>query len=1148
MGKQSRKKSSKKGSKEHKAKLQERREKREEYIVNDSNNNNDNNNVNGGNNQNHDNTNNNSNNDENFINGRTILEGDRVWIVSRRKEETIDEDGNDDPGLRRGVVRKIITTESDSDSDDIVHVQPFAFLRVGNDTIWPILKKNLIRDTMNLTTLFDVGDRVVCNSDKGWMPGVVTYKWPVWEYRADRNNNSPIQIPQIPYYEIKTYPSMAGIMDQGPRNVAAPTEDEETIKKYPSVFRFSIGDCVVFDSCKAYFPMETTNCNDNNGWIVGVISDVDVFKQYEYGYYEYGVFECKFEQKGIVRRGKSEKRYGNTCLILKDEDEYITLADNDPRKRLFAAIEQDCSFEHIDYLENEFSIDVSLIQELMVEKAIKSGNFDACVWLEEKQDVVLASLKFPDDNTILHEIAMSPHAFRFFYKFACATFQRRLDDLSLIHNKSRMRISEQLPPPLYRLNKNNDTWFHILRRKEDDLRPLDIAMSQQNGLFWLISSKFSSMFNVTSLFDDLQSYRNNSPDDPIVKLVFDTFLAENKIADAGSGLRFVFDQTEENILNRPCMQDFCAKKFIRFFRQWNNHSICFDCTLTTIMNTIVTKGFSNFFPILLDADRSIINECQIHYFLGFASNDFVQTELYKDNDDKVNYVQLDIVAIAVGGDPPHKPYSLKNHKSALNRYFDFLKDLGEKLSGNILQHDQFSLLSNIQETRDRFKENDRYKEHRVTKDLVDILNYQTSFLEDSDSLPDRIEILNLLMDTKMVRPPNPLDPVKMRQCGILRWMLHQSYLNLDMKVIFDRQLSGTKHGFLGGRRTPDYLSMGTFLCFACVEYDSLHVLSWMVEDQNVTIGECVNGFNFLHLCAYFGRLEIIVWFFTRPEWQAVVSGFSTRKGFEHATAVHVAIMRGHTNAADLLLELGCPSLDENERSPDYFALKSDYPYVHEWGQAKSLPNLMENDVKKLYKLLSKKSYNTAKRFISSSKCLDIERWSEEADIDDATEGTLPSGKTYGNILSHCIDGHPECFVLWLCDEVTRPPFPGHYYQFDLFWGYTSRMRNSMTPDPRSIIDIANEIGDEELIEFVSQPTIQEIKIDDQGERFPPNIPLRFHQRLSSRLIYGKILGALSSKAKDLMKTGVGTDNLQSMALSYRGAARKVSREDEEIFD
>ena len=374
MGKQSRKKSSKKGSKEHKAKLRERREKRDEYVDNNNNNNNNNDNDNPFVEDNNDeyanviedgNNNHYYNNDnDTSINEQTILEGDRVWIVCSKEEATMnDKDGLDDPGLRRGVVKKI------SDSDDTVYVQPFAFLRVGNDTTWPILKKNLLRDILNLTTEFDVGDKVVCETGDGWMPGVVTYLWPVWECKSVENYKQG----RVPYYEIKVYPSMAGIMDTDPCNVASPYEDERAIRKHPSVFRFSIGDSVVFDSSEAHcLSKKNTNHNGHIGWIIGRISAVDIFMQHKYG-----VYECTVEEKEVVvakggrDRGRSKGKFkGNlisTYLIWKDEDQYIALANNNPRDRLFDAISQDCSYEHIDYLINGFSIDASLIQELVVQ-------------------------------------------------------------------------------------------------------------------------------------------------------------------------------------------------------------------------------------------------------------------------------------------------------------------------------------------------------------------------------------------------------------------------------------------------------------------------------------------------------------------------------------------------------------------------------------------------------------------------------------------------------------------------------------------------------------------------------------------------------------------------------------------------------------
>jgi hypothetical protein len=258
-----------------------------------------------------------------------------------------------------------------------------------------------------------------------------------------------------------------------------------------------------------------------------------------------------------------------------------------------------------------------------------------------------------------------------------------------------------------------------------------------------------------------------------------------------------------------------------------------------------------------------------------------------------------------------------------------------------------------------------------------IYNYQIALLQDSPSPPGRIQILDFLVNEQKRRPPNAVDPIRMRQCGVLRWMVEESLVKLDSKAAVDANINCPKTrklAVLGGGPLAKSVSTGTFLCFVCVEYDSIHALTWLVEDRSTPITDMVNGFNLLHVCAFFGRLEIMLWLFMRPEWKTLSSGFSTRKEFEMGSAVNIAIIRGHTHTADLLFTLGCSSQDGNGRSPDYFALTSSHAFVRAWGAEKAKPLRLEKDVDKLLCYVSNPiDYESLKRYITSSRCLDVER-------------------------------------------------------------------------------------------------------------------------------------------------------------------------------
>jgi hypothetical protein len=57
-------------------------------------------------------------------------------------------------------------------------------------------------------------------------------------------------------------------------------------------------------------------------------------------------------------------------------------------------------------------------RELLVSKAIECASYDALLWLQENAKVDLEKIRDAENNGLLHQIAKSPHAERFF-DFCC---------------------------------------------------------------------------------------------------------------------------------------------------------------------------------------------------------------------------------------------------------------------------------------------------------------------------------------------------------------------------------------------------------------------------------------------------------------------------------------------------------------------------------------------------------------------------------------------------------------------------------------------------------------------------------------------------------------------------------------------------------
>ena len=168
--------------------------------------------------------------------------------------------------------------------------------------------------------------------------------------------------------------------------------------------------------------------------------------------------------------------------------------------------------------------------------------------------------------------------------------------------------------------------------------------------------------------------------------------------------------------------------------------------------------------------------------------------------------------------------------------------------------------------------------------------------------------------------------------------------------------------------------------------------------SNIPITITLNGFNLVHACAHFGRTEITTWLYihARDDWEGLVNAHSTRKTSEKATAAHIAVSRGFTSLADLLIgPFGCPTVDGSGVTLDVLALASSHQYVRDWGKRKTAPLLLCKDVEKLKKEVAKGSYHAAKRHIRASNCLHIGRWGD-ADIHTSTD-PLDNGMSYRDI-------------------------------------------------------------------------------------------------------------------------------------------------------
>jgi hypothetical protein len=457
MGKKSRKKGGADKGTARKNKLNSRREQRNQSTANDS----DDDDDDGG-----------YSSRFNNPNQRDYFPGDRVWFI---EDDTFEADN---PNTYRGIVKSnfscgqlicIISLQSIIDGDDN------AFLAIPRHRVFP--------DFQDLTLRFNVGDRVVCQCFP-WCTGTIQFQWPIREIRSD--DSVPVDVTSmLPHYKCH-------VDWQDPRMevpfVPAPDDDDSCIKLRPSSFRFKWGEVVDINPrmAEGSTGRSKTEIAKSTTWLRGEITAVDVSKCGM----NYAVYECSFGKK---------KEFA--CRILDDNDENIARADADPRERLFDAIEQDCSRDHLIFLCSYFGMDVSTFRDLVVAKAIEFASYQALSWLQNDCNIDVLSMRDELGNNLLHQIAKSSHATRFIREAG-----RRICD----EEEEEMLDFTQFGNDLHNeLNEGGEIWLQSLIAT-GCVEALDAALSPHSGFAWSLS--------YVSAVDSL-----SLPEDPIMRCIFNSF-------------------------------------------------------------------------------------------------------------------------------------------------------------------------------------------------------------------------------------------------------------------------------------------------------------------------------------------------------------------------------------------------------------------------------------------------------------------------------------------------------------------------------------------------------------------------------------------------------------------------------------------------
>ncbi len=162
---------------------------------------------------------------------------------------------------------------------------------------------------------------------------------------------------------------------------------------------------------------------------------------------------------------------------------------------------------------------------------------------------------------------------------------------------------------------------------------------------------------------------------------------------------------------------------------------------------------------------------------------------------------------------------------------------------------------------------DKSRNYSLRYDFISKLKYKLSLLRDDECLEDRLQLLRFFVsDSVGLAPPNAVDIVRWRKCGVLRWLVAESFIRLDALAVSDMQITlRLKYvTFLGKSAIPSSMTVGEFLLFASIEFDDLQTVQWLVEECGTRAAEVrCNGWNVMHACAHHGRTEIALWFLSQ---------------------------------------------------------------------------------------------------------------------------------------------------------------------------------------------------------------------------------------------------------------------------------------------
>ena len=919
------------------------------------------------------------------------------------------------PNSYRGIVKAVLP-------DNFLEVTSLHDSVVGNGSATIRIPCNKVfPDFQDFTTQYDVGDLVITHG----CTGRIHMLWPIQRHglRAGYPDDASLDV-QVPRYSLLLDPLRH---DQTrPRLVADYGQD---IKRRPSSFRFKVGDAVnIYDSIhvaplndRSYYKLI------NSTMIRAEVTAVDVSKGAED--IIVAMYECSF--------GK-----GLSCLILDDSDEGISSVNANPRERLFDAIEQNCSREHLGFLCRHFDIDVSTFSDLVVSKAVESASLQALSWLQNECKLDVLSFKDELGNNLLHLIAKSAHATRFIREAGRGRCN--------INEESLLDFSRDKYEIFSHLNNEGELWIQTIIRR-GDAKALDAALSPHCGFAWDLCIGISLREN----FLDLILKSLHEAGDPMMQCIFESFMsffALNKQYNFFC-VRLFGGQILDEEWDWLGWGDGSAKSLMRFHHDWCEHPRNHVQDFHTQASVYVINGCFSPFKIFYEADKTAFMDQSYSVKSRRDVGEFTQCELFETNKvaNSEYFLEVDIIAACIIGRKKQDWGSGgKEWKSDRGKYDVYIREIVEH-AVYCDHHDCPSLQYHLQNYCNR-------SAGVIDKGFTAIFQERIALLQDDENVEGRQKIFAYLLQKESNIQFDVLLPLIHRQCWALCVMIDNGLLQLGSLAArcpslakISRDLLFLEDGLF------ENMSLKSCLCFAAVQYDDLQSLQYLVESFGAPT-ELIGGWNLLHFSAYMGRIEIIAWLSSQPIWGSLITQVCGRNGFQGAFAIHIAARQGHLSACDLMIHLKLPLQDSIGRFPEDYAKASSHQFVLDWAEEREAPKKLELDVTKLFEIIRDKgrSVEEIKVFIQHSTCLDTEKWMDCDYLSYDVAG--PLGYSFGDVLHECCKNVHLDVKVWIC---LRLYFSNaKYYLYKPFWA-----RSERTAEQLQELKVKETLSRNDLIDF-----------------------------------------------------------------------------------